>query len=100
MEMSNQPPNLSIDKKSKLKISSNAKCDKSMCSNDFRVCFILQQCKNANLEVVCMQEVHQLHNDIIAYLGSNLFWTGLKGIRQHGVRIIICKSEDLVIDIS
>lgn len=50
----------------------------------------LEECRNVNFDV-CMQDVHRLDCDSIAYLGCNLFWTGNKEKRQHGVAIAIGK---------
>lgn len=37
--------------------------------SDFRVYFLLEECKKANSDVVFMQERHQLISDTIAHLG-------------------------------
>lgn len=44
-----------------------------------------------------MLELCQLGWDSTAYLGHNLFWTGHKRQRKHGVGIAISKSPDIVI---
>lgn len=59
---------------------------------------ILEQFRNSNLDVVCMQDACQLPYDSIAHLGNNLFWTGQKEEKTTWSWNYYKQSLDIVID--
>ena len=67
-------------------------------SDDFKTHFILDDCKKANLDVVCMQEVRRIGNDSLSYAGYDFYWCGKKLKRKHGVGIAVKKSKDIVVN--
>ena len=111
-ERSSQPPNLSngarklTDKSNRPKQRSQknffrwkaGQINVQSGSDDFRLDSILDQCRKANLDVVCMQEVRRLGNDSVSHLGYDFFWTGTKVKRIHGVGIAIRKSPNIIVD--
>ena len=67
-------------------------------SDDMRLDIALQDCVQANLDVVCFQEVRRLKVDKKHHLGYNFYWCGLKRYRRNGVAIAIRDSPDIVLD--
>ena len=67
-------------------------------SDDIMLDLALQECVQANLDVVCFQEVRRLKVDKIYYLGYNLFWCGGKRYRKNAIGIAIRDSPDIVLD--
>ena len=59
------------------------------CSDDVRLHLILQECKRANLDIICLQEVRRLNTGCLKHLGYSFYWSGLQRIRRHGVGIAI-----------
>ena len=67
-------------------------------SDDFRLNEILGECNNANLDIICMQEVRRLGQNSLCHLGYDFYWTGLKIRREQGVGIAIRQSKHIIVD--
>ena len=52
----------------------------------------LQECKQANLDIVCLQEVRMLNTGSLSHLGYSFYWSGPKKYKRQGVAIAIRKS--------
>ena len=59
------------------------------CSDDVRLDFAIKECKQANLDVVCFQEVRRLKIDNAYHLGYKFYWCGQKRYLRSGVGIAI-----------
>ena len=68
------------------------------CSDDLRLDFALQECSQANLDIVCFQEVRRLKVGNTSHLGYNFYWCGMKRYRRNGVAIAIRNCSDIVLD--
>lgn len=68
------------------------------CSDDYRIHATLEECRRANLDVVCLQEVRRLNTGAIKHLGYSFYWNGLKRLKKHGVAIAIRNSKDMVLN--
>ena len=68
------------------------------CSDDFRVDKALEECKRANLDVVCFQESRLLDTGSLKHSGYSLYWSGMKRKRKHGVAIAIKNCPNIEIN--
>ena len=68
------------------------------CSDDHKVCMALQECKRANLDIVCFQEVRLLKSDVRKHEGYTFHWNGMQRIRRYGVAIAIRNKCNIVTD--
>ena len=68
------------------------------CSDDHRLHTALQECRRANLDVICFQEVRQLNTGSVKHLGYTFYWSGLKRFKRYGVGIAIKNNSDIVIN--
>ena len=66
------------------------------CSDDQKLHLALLECRRANLDIICFQEVRLLGTDSICHLNYDFNWCGMKRLRRNGVAIAIRKSLDIV----
>ena len=59
------------------------------CYDDYKICMALQECKRANLDVVCFQEVRLLKSDERKHEGYTFHWNGMQRLQRYGVAIAI-----------
>ena len=62
---------------------------------DLIICYMI--CKEANLDVVCIQEVRRLNEGSVSHLGYDFYWTGTKSKRIYGVGIAVRKCPEILI---
>ena len=67
-------------------------------SEDYKVHLALRECKRANLDVVCFQEVRLLKSGNIYHEGYNFYWNGLLRLKRYGVAIAIRKNSYITIE--
>ena len=68
------------------------------CSDDARLHQTLHECKRANLDTICLQEVQRLNTGSVNYIGYNFYWSGLQRYRKHGVGIAIKGNPSIVVN--
>ena len=66
------------------------------CSDDHKIHMTLQECSNANLDIVCLQECRLLNTGSINHLGYNFYWSGMSRYKRYGVGIAIRNSNDII----
>ena len=66
------------------------------CSDDHKIHMTLQECSNANLDIICLQECRLLNTGSINHLGYNFYWSGMSRYKRYGVGIAIRNSNDII----
>ena len=68
------------------------------CSDDFRLDEMIKDCKAANLDIVCIQEMRRLGEGSVCHEGYNVYWSGMKAKHIYGVGIAVKKSPNVNIN--
>ena len=68
------------------------------CSDDMRLDLALQECVQANLDIICFQEVRRLGSGSINHLGYDFYWCGFQRYKKYGVGIALKNNPNIKLD--